>query len=179
MPLKFRSFIIFLWCLTYYALLSAQPGDQQINNWIKTLSQKKDPRGNSLELITHEISVTYSATLCNTIDRIKLAAKESNIRGQIRTKIILHLLQRHGIKCNSDQSSLDLLGEALQAAYEIEDEALQYEIHLRLGQIYNGMKQYGLATMHYHMLFDILRRSDRPDFFLSATVLYDMSYSLY
>jgi DNA-binding CsgD family transcriptional regulator len=83
------------------------------------------------------------------------------------------------MRCRSDPESLANLREALQGAYEIEDELLQFEIHLRMGQIYNALHQYGIASMHYHLLFDILYRNKRENCYIPAGAYYDMSYSLY
>jgi DNA-binding CsgD family transcriptional regulator/tetratricopeptide (TPR) repeat protein len=157
----------------------AQVTEQQIHTWIKALSVKKDLRGNNINLVFQGIENSDSATLCSTIGRFTTSAEDANIRGQIRAKIILHLLESPKRNCQYIRPAVDLLRGALQSAYEIEDEALQYEVHLRLGQVYNAMRHYGLASMHYHMLFDILRRNDPAKFHLSSSIFYDMSFSLY
>jgi len=143
------------------------------------MSVKKDPYDTRLAAITSEISSTDSSTWCQTIDRINKGVQKANIRAQIRSKILWNGMKPRGMKCPNDPSLIDNFRDALQAAYEIEDEMLQYTIHLSLGQIYNGMSQYGLAVMHFQMYFDILRRNNRADFFLPSGAFYDMSFSLY
>ena len=174
-----RSIIILLYCLAGQVFMHAQSTDQQINTWLKALSAKKDPGEKKLDAVSHEILATDSSTWCNTLDQIKTAAEEESDRCKIRTLILQNALMSQGVNCRGNSSSLENLQQALQAAYEIEDEALQYDIHLDLGQTYNGMHQYGLATMHFHMLFDILKRNNRADFYLPSGAFYDMSYSLY
>src|SRR5690349_18880687 len=153
-----RSIILFLSVITFSAIAQS-PDDHQLHQWIKLLSVKKDPRAANLDTVLKQISKTDTSTWCETLVQLCGPRQNSNIRCQIRTRLLRHLLGEK--KCPNAPSPLDNLREALQAAYEIEDEALQYEIHLRLAQIYNSMSQFGTATMHHHMLFDILHRNNR------------------
>ncbi|HZV70709.1 MAG TPA: hypothetical protein VFG10_14240 [Saprospiraceae bacterium] len=143
------------------------------------MSIKKDTRDIRLTDVIREISETDSSTWCQTIDRINKGVQKANIRAQIRSKILWNGMKPREMKCPNDPSLIDNFRDALQAAYEIEDEMLQYTIHLSLGQVYNGMSQYGLAVMHFQMYFDILRRNNRADFYLPSGAFYDMSFSLY
>lgn len=158
---------------------SGQPDDKQISTWIRALSIKKDHRDSMLWLVIREVAGSDSSTLCQTMDRIDSIAQKANVRCQIRVRILRNSIQSPDRKCPGDYSEIDNYNAALQAAYEIEDEDLQYKIHLTLGQIYNGLNQYGLAAMHFHMFFDILDRNRRGDFFLHAGAYYDMSFCLY
>jgi tetratricopeptide (TPR) repeat protein len=160
-------------------LAQTQPGDKQIRSWIKTLSAKKDPRDSKLGEVIGEIRAIDSSTWCQTMERINTVAQKESTRCQIRVKILWNETKPGGLHCSHEIPAIDNYNAALQAAYEIEDENLQYKIHLTLGQIYNGMGQYGLAAMHFHLFFDILNRNHREDFFLPAGAFYDMSYSLY
>src|SRR5687768_5631936 len=177
---QYRFFILSFCCLVAsFVQAHAQPGDQQINTWIKELAAKKDPGEKRIELVYRDFLKLDSSTRCQAIERIRTAAQRESIRCQIRVRILQNSLIGTGLNCPEDPSELSNAQEALQDAYEIEDEALQYDLHLDLGQKYNGMRQYGLATMHFHMLFDVLRRNNREDFFLPSGAFYDMSFSLY
>ncbi len=174
-----RFLILFICCFASTSSAQVQPSDQQIHAWIKTLSVKSDPRDEMFSEVAHQVSSTDSSIRCQTLDRIKEASKKSNTRSQIRVRILLGGIVSQFIKCHDSPGDIDNYRLALQAAYEIEDEPLQYTIHLTLGQIYNGMHQYGLAVMHFQMYFDLLRRNRREDFFVPAGAFYDMSFSLY
>ncbi len=173
------SFFLLLCCLTGNTFAQKEVDDRQINIWIKTLSVKKDLRDSMLSSVIREVAGTDSSTLCQTMDRIDTVAQKANVRCQIRVRILRNSIQKPGGNCPGGISQIDNYNAALQAAYEIEDENLQYMIHLTLGQMYNGKSQYGLASMHFHMFFDILNRNRREDFFIPAGAFYDMSYSLY
>src|SRR5688572_725640 len=166
----------FLLCSVYS---QEQISDRQIDIWIKSLSAKNDKGEKELHAVAGEILEMDTSALCHTMDRINSASQLENIRTQIRARLLQHILNGSGFVCPGDDPPRVNLKAALQAAYEIEDEALQYDIHLDLGQIYNGIGEYGLATMHFHMLFDILRRNDRADFYLPSGAFYDMSFGLY
>ncbi len=191
----YRSLIFLLCCFASFASAQApsttsaslstsnaqykRPDDHQIDAWIKKLSVKKDRNTENIKTVMHEMVETDSSTWCQTMDRISAASENANVRCQIRAKILRTSISIVGIHCTSSTPEIDYLRDALQDAYEIEDETLQFDIHLTLGQIYNGMAQYGFATMHFHMLFDILKHNPRADLYLPAGAFYDMSYSLY
>lgn len=158
----------------------AQPTDKQIGEWVSLLSKKADPRAARLESVLKDLRVYEVPVQCKTTEKLVEAAQESNnTRCQIRVRLIRHILDQNGDICPKNESLTDNLGAALQAAYELEDEALQYEIHLRQGQLYNGMQQYGQAAMHFLLFFEILGRHPRSEFRLPAGAFYDMSFSLY
>ena len=174
-----RSVLLILYIVATIGSIQAQPGTRQINNWVKTLCVKKDPKGAKFLEVVQDIAKVDSSSWCYTMDKIYTSTQRGNTRGQIRAKLLQHSMTNHGMKCKDYVDNFENLQRALQEAYEIEDEALQYELHLRLGQFYINRKQYGLAGMHYHLLFDILERNNRIDFYLPANTYYDMSYCLY
>ena len=158
----------------------AQVTDKQIRNWVKELSCKSDPRATVLDSVYHDIRDLGSTVRCETLIKLHNAAESSpNGRLRIRVRLLRHLLNQNGELCPPTESLIDNLKIALREAYELEDEPLQYEIHLRLGQVYNGAQLYGQAAMHFHLFFDILRNHDRKDFYVPSGAQYDMSFSLY
>src|SRR5688500_10378277 len=153
---QYRFFILsFCSLLASFVQAQAQPDDQQIKAWIKELAAKKDTGEKRIALAYRDYYELDASTRCQAIERIRTAAQRESIRCQIRVRILHKSLIGTGLNCPGDPSELSNAQEALQDAYEIEDEALQYDLHLDLGQKYNGMRQYGLATMHFHMLFDV------------------------
>ncbi|HUR31933.1 MAG TPA: hypothetical protein VMZ69_10920 [Saprospiraceae bacterium] len=174
-----QSLIFLFYFLISTAFAQVQVSDRQIDAWLKALSTKNDPGEKTLDVVAGEVLKMDSSTWCETVDQVSLAAQHESVRCQIRARLLQNIMNGSGMHCPDHPDRLDNLKKALQAAYEIEDEALQYDIHLDLGQIYNGAGQYGLATMHFHMLFDILRRNDREDFYLPSGAFYDMSFGLY
>ncbi len=166
--------LILLFCC-FYSSLDAQ-SEQQIQSWLKALSVKRDVRAANLDSVYKEIIELDSTSRCRAIEQIQAKSENANARCQIRVRLLSHLLN---IPCIPEPDPIDNLRKALQLAYEIEDEDLQYEIHLRLGQLYNGSRDYGQATIHYYQLFDILHRHDRAEFYLPAGGYYDMGFSLY
>lgn len=177
MPRRFRALILLFGCLS--SSLAAQPGHQQIQTWLKTLSVKVDLRAANLDSVYIEITKLDSTGRCRAIQQLQTQSQNANTRCQIRVRLLSHLLYNPDMPCIAVSDPIDNLRIALQLAYEIEDEHLQYEIHLRLGQLYNGSHAYGQATIHYQQMFDILDRYNRADFYLPAGGLYDMGFSLY
>ncbi len=174
-----RILILWLCCLASGVIAQEQPGKSEVKSWVNSLSVRKDPRDQKLQEIFHEITALDSASRCRAIHQIIASAKNTNTRSHIRSSLLHHLLNGHGLRCTGDLFSTDSLNAALQESYEIDDEALQYDLHLYLGEHYNAIKQFGPASLHYHLLFDILERNQRADFNLPARIFYDMSYSLY
>jgi tetratricopeptide (TPR) repeat protein len=177
MPWFCRSLILFFGCLS--SSLAAQPDHQQLQSWLKSLSVKHDPRATSLESVYQAIIKLDTTNRCIAIQELQDQSQEANTRCQIRVRLLSHLMNFPGIPCVPVTDPIDNLRRALQLAYELEDEHLQFEIHLRLGQLYNGAYAYGLATIHFQQMFDILSRHDRADFYLPSGGYYDMGYSLY
>lgn len=171
--------LCFLWCLGNLAFAQAQHDNSRIKDWMRSLSVKKDPREEKLQEVAQAISSMDSASICYTIHRITAAAKTGNPRFLIRSLLLHSMLNARGKRCHDDAFNIDSLATALQLSYEIDDEALQYNLHLHFGEYYKATKQFGPASLHYHLLFDILERNRREDFSLPAKVFYDMSYSLY
>lgn len=136
-------------------------------------------QGGKLHKVAEEIAAVDSSSRCDIYHRIRTASQNSNVRCRIRAKLLQSFLGDHGFYCPEDVQGHILLNTALQEAYEIDDDALQYEIHLRQGRTYNSIKQFDVGTLHYYLLFDILRRNPRDDFYLPADAFYDMSYGLY
>lgn len=157
----------------------AQVDERQIDAWIKELSTKEDLGEVRLGVVVQSILKTDSSRYCETIARLTDEAQRSDTYARIRNKLLRHDLQESGVHCTGETGSLQLLNEALHEAYEIEDERLQFEIHLDLGQHYNGRAHYGLASLHFHMLFDVLKKHRREDFHVPSGAFYDMSFSLY
>ena len=174
----FRLITVFFICC-YANHACTQPADRQFKTWLKTLSVKKDPQAAKMDTVVAEIRTYAQSTWCGTIDELNSLAKDENQRCRIRTKLVRHLVNEAGAHCPGGPETLANLRDALQGAYEIEDELLQYEIHLRMGQVYNAMHQYGMASMHYHLLFEILHRNKRENCYIPVGAYYDMSYSLY
>jgi tetratricopeptide (TPR) repeat protein len=177
MPWMFRILMVLFGCL--YSSLTAQPDHQQIQSWLKTLSVKHDPRATNLESVFQVITKLDTTNRCAAIQELQAQSPDANTRCQIRVRLLSELLKYPGIPCTPVSDPIDNLRKALQLAYEIEDEYLQYEIHLRLGQMYNSERAYGQATIHYQQMFDILNRYDRADFKLPSGGYYDMGFSLY
>lgn len=177
MPWLYRIFILLFGCL--YSSLTAQPDHQQIQTWLKALSVKVDLRAANLDSVYIEITKLDSTGRCTAIQQLQTQSQDANTRCQIRVRLLSHLLHHSDVPCIAVFDPIDNLRKALQLAYELEDEHLQYEIHLRLGQLYNGSHAYGQATIHYQQMFDIINRHDRSDFFLPAGGFYDMGFSLY
>ena len=177
MPWKFRILIMLFGC--WCSSLCAQPDPQQIKSWLKDLSVKQDPRAANLDSVYTAINKLDTTIRCAAIKELQVLSQDANERFQVRVRLLIHLLNNPGIPCMSDPEPIDNLRKALQLAYELEDEHLQYEIHLRLGQLYNGSQDYGQATIQYQLMFDILNRHDRADFYLPAGGYYDMGFSLY
>jgi len=177
MPFLNHTLILLLSC--FYSSLLAQPGQQEVRTWLKVLSVKQDHRAANLDSVYIAINKLDTTSRCAAIQELQVMSQNANSRCQIRVRLLSHLLNSPGIPCNPDPEPIDNLRKALQLAYELEDEYLQYEIHLRLGQLYNGSQDYGQATIHYQLMFDILSRHYRADFYLPAGGYYDMGFSLY
>jgi tetratricopeptide (TPR) repeat protein len=177
MPWFCRSLILFFSCLS--CSLAAQPDHQQLQSWLKSLSVKHDPRATNLESVYQAIIKLDTTNRCVAIQELQAQSQDANTRCKIRVRLLSHLMNFPGIPCVPVTDPIDNLRRALQLAYELEDEHLQFEIHLRLGQLYNGAYAYGLATIHFQQMFDILSRHDRADFYLPSGGYYDMGYSLY
>lgn len=177
MPFLSRTLLLFLSC--FCTSLLALSGPEQTDTWLKTLSIKQDRYAANLESVYQAINKLDTTSRCKAIHELQFLSKEANTRCQIRVRLLSHLLNYPGIPCIPDPEPIDNLRKALQLAYELEDEYLQYEIHLRLGQLYNGSQDYGQATIHFQLMFDILSRHDRADFYLPAGGYYDMGFSLY
>lgn len=177
MPLKFRILIMLFGC--WSSFLCAQPEPQQIKSWLKALSIKQDHRAANLDSVYISINKLDTTSRCTAIKELQILSQDANERCQVRVRLLIHLLNNPGLPCMSDPDPIDNLHKALQLAYALEDEYLQYELHLRLGQLFNGSQEYGQATIHYQLMFDILNRHDRADFYLPAGGYYDMGFSLY
>jgi hypothetical protein len=140
-----------------------QVTDEQIENWVKSLSVKRDLSNEKFGSVRKEVFSLDPEAICTVLDRIAALSLKGNIRCQIRTMFLYH-----NKVCPNSPSPLDNLRHALQLAYEIEDEFLQYDLHLSLGQHYNGAAQYGLANLHFRQYFDILARHKRSDLHLPS-----------
>ncbi len=157
----------------------AQPDHEQIQSWLKSLSVKHDPRATNLESVYQAIIKLDTTNCCVAIQELQAQSQDANIRCQIRVRLLSHLLNYPDIPCILVADPIDNLHKALQLAYELEDEFLQYEIHLRLGQSYNGSQDFDQATIHYLQMMDILTRYDRADFDIPSGGIYEMGFSLY
>lgn len=171
-------FLLLLWLLPYHAHAQGTATDKQLKDWLKTLSAKQDPKAAKLNQVLADFR-NANINLCDAIPRFQALATSYNIRAQIRSRLIIHLVRVDGDDCPNYPDDKQNLLEALQLANEIEDPYLQFEIYLRLEQVYNRMKLYGQGTLQLQLLFESVRRGKRENFILDPIAFYDLSFGLY
>lgn len=173
------KFILLLFLFNTCFSAYGQQADLPIDEWIKALSVKKDIRSERYQRVFGEMYKLDSTEYCMALDHMRQEGPTTNTRYRIRLEMLQCNLRLQLKTCPGERSSIEVLMEALQSAYEIRDEPLIFHVHIALFTEYTNELNYGSAALHAMIAVEIAEKLGKENLYLSAGGWYGLGYVLF
>lgn len=173
--------ITFLWLLLFFSMTCLCQGqaDIPVTQWIKKLSVKHDTRSENFRAVFSELLELDSAAYCLVLDRLRDQGPITESRYRIRLEVIQAGLKLQLKTCPGQRPTVEVLKEVLQAAYEIGDEALIFQVHSTLATEYTNQLNYGSAALHAMIAIDLAEKLGKDNLYIGSNGWYMLGYVLY
>lgn len=156
------------------------------DKWISDLSVKKDPRNERYWSVFYEIFKIDSTKHCEIVATLKSKASLNNPRQKIRLLNLEAMLllyaresQMNLSDCPSNPPPEELLHQALNSAYELEDDILIFQLYNDLVSLNVVDLKFGEATMYGLLAKELYDKYGYEKIYPMATVLHNLAFSLY
>jgi tetratricopeptide (TPR) repeat protein len=158
---------------------SAQSNEAHIQKWISTLSVKRDDQSKQYRAVVNDLLAQDSATHCSLLKQMKENGPSNSPRFQIRLSLLENFLRLGKGLCTGAPEASVLLKDALQKAYEIEDNALLFNVHQGLTALYINEGKFSNAALHAMIAMELAEKLGRDNVYMSASSWYDLGYILF
>lgn len=177
MSIKLLTLFVLVICLQLTAV--GQQADYPIDKWVEALSIKRDIRSASFRSVFQELLSLDSIHYCQAQSLLNERGPKENIRYRIRLRILEGQLQLNLKNCQENPVTSGQLQEALQTAYEIDDDGLKFELHNLLSAIFMNAGNFGSAAMHAMSAIDLAEKLGRDNLYVNVGSWYNLGYILY
>ncbi|MDZ4747385.1 MAG: tetratricopeptide repeat protein [Saprospiraceae bacterium] len=170
---------LFLLCISPRCKAYGQQAMHPVDQWRSALSIKKDIKSTSFRSVFNELYALDSVNYCIALSLLNDLVPRENIHFSIRLRILESQLQLSNKSCPGAFVALADLQDALQTAYEIDDDWLKFELHNILSVHYTNLSNFGSAAMHAMSAIDLAEALGPDNLSVGAGGWYGLGYILY
>ncbi len=176
------SVIFFILCFLACHPVVGQVAGPPYAEWISKLSVKNDPLSSSYNSVQNEIIKIDSQQLCEVFTNLISKGPANNLHYQIRLRLLQQSIQfrlQNVRDCPLKRPAVDLLNEALNMAYELEDDQLTYHVYQGFVGYYATLSNYGKGVLYGLLAKELFDQIGKDKAYPMSYVLYSLAHCLY
>lgn len=158
---------------------NGQGAKSSVDRWASALSVKKNTDASSIKAVYDELISLDSTQLCQVITTLNELYPGADIRFKARWTLLERQLELKDRTCSETIVSLSDLQDAIQFAYELDDDWLKFELHRNLSVLYTSQLNFGSAAMHALSAIELAEAVGRDHLHVGAGGWYGLGYVLY
>ena len=159
-----------------------QEAELPYNEWISKLSIKNDLLSKNYNEVVADLIKIDTPQYCNVFSKLRAKAPANNRRLQLRLKLIegtIHTYKNLKSPCPGSKPPEDLFNEALNIAYEIEDDLITFQICRRLTSYHTDHANYGKGVLYGFLAQELFDRLEKDKAFPMSPTLHNLAHCLY